>query len=343
MSSALTVVAPLSVRAWYAGFCGAMDDVVFVGEGAEVSDGLTAITDELAARADGRPVRLFSGHDSLVRDWVLAQELRARGLTVASQSGMASSAALDKVLQKQLLAAAGLPTPDWGLGDTAPPAGARALWKGRASTQSRDISWRTESEPAPPDQYWERWIEGVEYSVVLHREHGHTFRFPAVWKGAVREDLSPPWQRLRLVPSGADPTLLAELDRISIRIAELVDLWGFGEVEFIVGNDGRPLVTDINPRICGTMRIVAMATGLAIFDPSALTGEGVPPAAFYAAEMPYSGPPVASPSLVATSRLTCAADSPAAALAVLAERGDSTPASAGTEPTEALPWPWRAH
>lgn len=341
MSPVLTVIAPESVRAWYSGFCGGMDDVVFIGEDPAFEE-ITSLANALFARAAGRPLRLLSGHDSLIRDWVLAQELRSRGLTVAAQSGMASAAALDKVLQKQLLAAAGLPVPDWGLADASPPPGTRVLWKGRSSTQSRDISWHTDGEPGPPGSYWELWIEGVEYSVVVHRDHGSTVRFPPVWKGVVREDLSPPWRRLRLVPCGADATLLAELDRVSTRIAELVDMWGFGEIEFIVGEDGQPLVTDINPRICGTMRIVAMATGLSIFDPAALTADAQPRARRYAAEVPYDGPPVATSTTVATSRLTCAADTPMAALALAADGGVGL-AEGGLSPADALPSPWHAH
>lgn len=340
MSPTLTVVAPLSVMAWYDRFCGTMDDVVFIGEDAATSEDVIALASALTVRAAGRPLRLMSGHDSLLRDWVLAQELRARGLTVVAQSGVASAAALDKVLQKQLLVAAGIAVPDWGLGDTAPPPGTRALWKGRTSTQSRDITWHAYGEPGPPDTYWERWVEGVEYSVVVHRDCAGTVRFPPVWKGEVREDLSPPWRRLRLVPSGAEPTLLAELDRVSTRIAELLDWSGFGEIEFILSEDGYPLVTDINPRICGTMRIVAMATKLAIFDPSALARSEQPKACHYAAEMPYNGPAIATDTLIATSRLTSIGDTPTAALEALSV---NNVVDLDLSTSETLPGPWNAY
>lgn len=328
----LTVVSPLSLESWYRQFCGAMTNVVFVGE--EGGDPVR-LADQVCALAGSGHVRILSGHDSLVRDWVLAHELSSRGLAVFSQSGMASSAALDKVLQKQLLMFAGVQVPSWGPPDSRLPVGDRTLWKGRTSTQSRVIAWADPLQHAPVDSYWETYIGGVEYSVVVHREHGRIVRFPAVWKGAVRGDLSPPWRRLRLVPSGASAALLAEMDAIAVQIAELLDVWGFAEVEFIVTYDGTPLVTDINPRVCGTMRIVAMATNMPIFDPAALAPLTEPSAPRYAAEIPYSGPPFATPTVVATSRLTCSGSSPGEVFGTLAQWG--------FEPgPESLPRVWRA-
>ena len=79
-------------------------------------------------------------------------------------------------------------------------------------------------------------------------------------------------------------------------------MWGFLEVEFIIPLAGEPLVIDINPRLCGTMRLVAMATGERIFDWAVFPGneDRVLPVRHYAAEIPFDGVPFISGDVIAT-------------------------------------------
>ena len=302
-STPLTVVTPASVEAWYHMFARNDDTVIFVGES---NDDTEELVDLIAHAAAGRPIRILSGHDSLLRDFVIASKLRAGGHVVSSQSGLACAAGVDKLLQKRLLGAAGIAVPRWGVSDNPSDNGALLL-KRREATQSRGLGWYGATPRGNAHSYWEQFVAGTEYSVVLHRESGATSMFPVVWKGEARTDLLPPWRRLRTVPSGLDDEAATRLQRIAHSIADLVEAWGFIEVEFIVPAGGAPVVTDVNPRVCGTMRLVAMATEVPIFDWQYFSSPGdrrVDPAK-YAAEVPYDGGPIASPNLVATSRLTC--------------------------------------
>jgi hypothetical protein len=307
----LTVVAPISVENWYAAFARDGSPVIFVGE--EDHD-REAVLRRVAEEARGRPVRILSGHDSLIRDFVIGRRLRAAGLDVMTQSGFASAAGIDKLLQKRVLATAGIPVPRWGgPGDRMPP-GARILRKQRDSTQSRGLGWAEEMAKTADHAYWEEFVPGVEYSVVLYRDSRTKTVFPVVWKGEDRLDLLPPWRRLRAVPSGLDAKTTKSLTDTTITIAELFDVLGFMEVEFIVPRTGEPLVIEINPRVCGTMRLVAMATGERIFDWAEFPGDEdrVLPARRYAAEIPFDGAPFMSDDVIATSRLTCSGhDAPA--------------------------------
>lgn len=304
----LTVVAPDSVKSWFTLFANSSDSVLFVGED---RDDPVVLADMIEARAAGASVRIHSGHDSLLRDWSVARELAARSVVVQSQSGMSVAAGSDKVLQKQLLDLAKVPVPTWGDSGTAIPVGIRALIKGRSSTQSRGLSWARPGDSPPAGSYWEEFVPGVEYSIVLHcSPHGRT-AFPPVWKGSAREDLLPPWRRLRLVPSGLPPMVAKSLQDTAIAVAQLIDAWGFVEVEFIVPVEGSPMVIDVNPRICGTMRIAAMATQVPLFDlgDRAVFGDHFIGTVRFAAEIPYHGAPFSGDDVVATSRLTCANNS----------------------------------
>lgn len=303
----LTVVAPSSVEAWYPRFANG-SNAIFIGENSDVpADRLAA---SIADASLGRPIRILSGHDSLIRDYVVANQLRAAGHQVACQSGLACAAGIDKILQKRLLVADGIHVPRWGM-EHDPPSGA-VLRKRRESTQSRGLCWLEDGSPGDTQVYWEEFVTGVEYSVVLHRQPNATTFFPVVWKGAARTDLRPPWRRLRTVPSGLSPQNSRTLQDIARRIAVLLDSWGFLEVEFIAAARTTPLVIDVNPRLSGTTRLVAMATRAPIFDWQFFdsAGDRYLETVRYAAEIPYAGPTIMERDVVATSRFTCSADDP---------------------------------
>ncbi|WP_433598138.1 ATP-grasp domain-containing protein [Nocardia sp. CA-135953] len=316
----LTVVAPLSVGSWFTHFSKDLDAPLVVGE--ESDDPIT-LADRIEDYACGRSVRFHSGHDSLLRDWVASRELRRRAIEVESQSGMAVAAGIDKLLQKRLLALADIPTPAWGDVDAPGPANTCTLRKGRNSTQSRGLAWAAHQSVGATESYWETYVAGIEYSVVLYCGGIGLTVFPPVWKGRVRDDLLPPWRRLRLVPSGLTSGTELALQRTAAAVAQLIDAWGFVEVEFILTDDGVAVVIDVNPRICGTMRIVAMATETPIFDLSDVNRSGtrIESARRFAAEVPYSGVPFAAGGVIATSRLTCSASSPEAVRSTLATHG----------------------
>src|ERR1022692_991951 len=333
----LTVVAPRSLTTWYTAFAGDSSPAIFVGESELDRE---AILHRLAAESGGRSIRILSGHDSLIRDFAIGHMLRAKGIGVSAQSGFASALGLDKLLQKRILQAVKVPVPRWGgPGDPIAP-GACILHKQRDSTQSRGLGWLAGNAKTAEDAYWEEFVPGVEYSVVLYRSPRGTVTFPIVWTGENRRDLLPPWRRLRTVPSGLDAATARYLAETSLTIAEIADVWGFMEVEFIVPPTSGPVVIDINPRVCGTMRLVAMATGERIFDWSSFPGDGdrVVPVLRYAAEVPFDGTPFTSDDVIATSRLTCSGDDARAVRQLLARWTDAVPLAKDN----AWPAGWRA-
>jgi len=304
----LTVVSPESLRSWYRAFAGPEHSVIYLGEDPE----RPAIdAEQLTIEAGNAVVEFLSSHETLRRDYRLAEQLRAAGVDARCQSSLAIAAATDKVMVKRLMEDSGVPTPPWGCGAAPRPNGSPSLLKRRSGTQSQGLAWAGAADDPGGDCYWETYVDGVEFSVVLHREDGRTIVFPPVWKGSTRPDLSPPWRRLRVCPLPAGQRDLAgELTGLGSRVAELLDVWGFAEVEFIVSG-GSPAVIEVNPRVSGTLRLVAMATGVRVFDHDELAALSTRPrAAGFAAELPYSGEPLVAKNVVATSRITCAAATP---------------------------------
>ena len=146
----------------------------------------------------------------------------------------------------------------------------------------------------------------------------------------------PPWRRLRLCPCpGLTADVARALRRTTLRIADAAGCTGFVEVEYLATDSGELLVLEINPRVSGTMRISAMAAGVPLFGLHRLTAlRGDLPAIRHAAEVPYDGEPYCDPAagVVATSRLTVAADDAASLDARLTELAGPV------EPAGRAPW-----
>lgn len=309
------LVMPDSVGTWFHHFTRLKpaDRVIALGESAP----LTA-SDLAAEPRSGHPGNLLvfhSSHDTLLRDRALADELTALGVRTLCQSAAASVLALDKVLMKEFFDEHGVPTLPWIQTGGRPGWTGPAVVKSRTGTQSAGMTLRHDCGPGGPgpDEYWEQYADGIEYSVVVYRDAAGWATLPPVWKGATSSELVPPWRRLLMSPYFApDDALEGRLRDLAVRIAELVDCRGHMEVEYLVEHDGRIRVLEINPRVAGTMRIAAMAADVPIFSLCDLAAtRGHLPAVRHAAEQPYQGTPFADPELgvFATSRLTVSAES----------------------------------
>jgi hypothetical protein len=315
--STLYLVSPTSLGSWFDYFTDLRpaDTVLHIGEGAEPDTARILAEVDLH---DDPDVVIYSSHDTLGRDRWLADTLRLLNHRVFSQSHACSVLGSDKLLMKTFLDRNGFRTPEWiAAGNWPDTSDAYLVAKARNGTQSVGTRLVTPADgPVPAGEFAERYHEGTEFSVIVYRDEDRITTFPPVWKGRTSLNLVPPWRRLRLCPyPELTGPLAAELRETSVAIAQASDNQGYLEVEYLVNGDGVQ-VLELNPRVSGTMRLTAMATGVDIFSlhhrPD-LTGEL--PAIRWAAEVPYSGAHIALPEqgVFATSRLTVAADSPTAA------------------------------
>jgi predicted ATP-grasp superfamily ATP-dependent carboligase len=321
MSGVLHLVCPRSLETWFEHFVTVSpgDHVEWLGEDGDLSTHQRRRVESLAR--DASTTVLHSSHYSLVRDADLGADLAAAGHDVVCQSRCGARHGVDKLLMKSTLDEQHIPQMAWReAGDAITPAAFAAAHEGpvvvkqRHGTEGKML--RLAPEPAvdlDPADFEEPFVSGVEYSVVLFRSPTRVVTFPSVWKGPTRRDLLPPYRRLRLCPA---PRLSADMDRqlreLSVRTAAAVDSVGLTEVELLVGDDGMPLVIEINPRIAGTMRMAALAAATRIFDvPVQDAGSVHLEPTRCALELPSLGPPWNEPDAetFCTSRLTVGAES----------------------------------
>jgi predicted ATP-grasp superfamily ATP-dependent carboligase len=309
-------IAPESLAIWFSAFAelSANDRTFHIGEKSAGSD---VIKMGIGFRGSNiQKVVILSSHESLLRDLDLAELLRKRGTEVDSQTPEATMVGLDKVKFKEVLDALGVATPAWGHLSSLSSTGSGILLKMRNGTQSRGIRWFDGVKPKYEHEwYWEEFVSGCEYSVVAYAGSSSVSFLPLVSKGETQFDLMPPWRRLRICP---DPELSNELEDKLIeatrRVIEFFDIWGFVELEFVVDCKGRAFLLEINPRVCGTLRIAAMACNIKVFNFFNADDSRLPcrfPARRQALEAPYDGVPFVSEDLrvIASSRITIAAES----------------------------------
>jgi carbamoylphosphate synthase large subunit len=313
----LYLVAPDSLRTWFAHFAMPSEDDEFVYTG----DSPRLEFDAIMGRLGGarRAAVLLSSHETLLRDADLGRRLRRHGVAAFAQSPRCARIGADKFVMKHFFEEHGFPSPTWAAPATLERlgrSGRPVVVKRRYGTQSEGTRLSYVNECAlAPDELCEFYLAGTEYSVLLYRdEHGDAV-FPPVWKGVTSTALVPPWRRLRLCPdSGLDQVLDRELREMTREIARKSDCQGFMEAEYVVTEAKDISILEINPRVSGTMRIAAMATGAAIFAMHKLPDlRGDLPARRWSAELPYAGEPFSDPAgeAFATSRLTIAAPSAA--------------------------------
>jgi hypothetical protein len=315
----LYLVAPESLAAWFPSF---VDDVpgdliLFTGEdGAAPAERILRLLGEGPART----TVLLPSHETLERDSALARRLRGHGHDVLGPSRRSVRLGTDKVLMKQFFDRRGFASPPWAAAGherrLASP-DALVVVKQRRGTQSVGTRLaRLGDCTLRADELCELYLDGVEYSVVVYRDDRREVVFPPIWKGRTSTALVPPWRRLRLCP---DPLLSPAREgalRTGARtIAAAAGVCGLVEVEYLVTPEGELQVLEINPRVAGTVRLAAMATGVAIFSLHRLDLAGDLDASSYAAEVPYTGAPFADEreQVFATSRLTVAGETLAAA------------------------------
>jgi ATP-grasp domain len=315
------LISPDSLSGWFDHFADLdRDDLILhLGEG-ETLDA-RQVSRAIGSGRAAWPVVIYSSHSSLARDQLMADGLRLLGYAVQSQSASGVALASDKLLMKEFLDRNGFATARWagpgelgtkGLGKSG---NGHLVVKDRHGTQSIGTRLAREGQCfLAPDEFCERYHPGTEYSVVVYRDQHRLACFPAVWKGHTSLNLIPPWRRLRLCPyPQSPPGLDDELREMSVAIACAADLCGYTEIEFLVTENGEILVLELNPRVCGTLRLVAMATGVPVFAIHHLPDlDGTISPRQFAAEIPYGGPQFCLPceQAYATSRLTVACDDP---------------------------------
>lgn len=237
--------------------------------------------ERLASRA---PRLVFNLVEALTADMRMASIVPATlerfGIGYTGASFDALAATLSKVRAKQLMRAAGLPTPDWSETGEGLAGGRRYLVKSIDEHASVGIDgasivdgFDAAAEIVARQSrfggrfFAECYVEGREFNISLVEGAGGVEVLPMpeiVFEGfAVGQprivDYDAKWNedsyeyhhtpRLFGVEQ-RQPGLAAELRAIALGTWELFGLTGYARVDFRVGADGRPVVIDVNTNPC---------------------------------------------------------------------------------------------
>ena len=212
----------------------------------------------------GRYDRVFNVlHGRGGEDGVIQGALEILGLPYTGSGVMASAIAMDKYRTKLLLQALGLPTPGFALirseadlvaaGELGYPLMVKPALEGSSIGMSRaDDAEQLHAAWVGAAQYQshvmaERWITGAEYTAaVLGREVlpliklETTHAFYDYDAKYVADDTR------YLIPCGLDAQAEAELQRLALQAFDAVGASGWGRVDILTDQDGRPWVIELN-------------------------------------------------------------------------------------------------
>jgi biotin carboxylase len=115
----------------------------------------------------------------------------------------------------------------------------------------------------PSTMLAEHFTQGIELSVDVLRWGGQCKALTVIHKGETDPDLRKhPIYRLRVAPAPIAPALSEQARAIACKAMDLLGIVGLAECEMILHPEHGPLVLEVNPRIAGTARLSAAATGL---------------------------------------------------------------------------------
>jgi len=193
-----------------------------------------------------------------VLDWL--------GIPYTGSALRASAVSMDKHLTKKLLSAEGLPTPVWDLfdlsGGTLPllpgaldlPLVIKPRYEGSSAgvsiVRSHD-QWSgamIETAKAFPEVIAEEFVPGREFSCgILGEEalpiaeiiptHDEFYNFNAKYR---------PGGSRHLIPAPIDDDLTARLQMLALSVHRMIGLRDYSRTDFIVTDEGRPFVLEIN-------------------------------------------------------------------------------------------------
>jgi biotin carboxylase len=260
--------------AWHADECAGMAiEVHRLDPGASA----TQLIDAASALQPDAVVSLALLDPQCVRDALVGDYFRQAGLPVLANSPATVALANDKFRTKRLLFEHGIGvTLGEPVGDLA-QARAAAERLGYPLILKRNDGYSgigmrlCESDEqlqryyrrAPGPMLMEQFTAGIELSVDVLRWGGVTQAVAVIHKECTSEDLRRhPIYRVRIAPAPLTAAQLRQVKAVAEQAMDLLGTVGLAECEMILHPSRGALVLEINPRIAGTARLSAAASGI---------------------------------------------------------------------------------
>lgn len=282
----LAVFREASVLSWAAAFIAdAGKNVDIAVYGYQQSDHHTFALDEqpeaVAAWIRGQGyshVVLFSNQAGVSGDSRIAEILRASGMAVAAQSTSAAHIGSNKILQKQLLAEQGIPTPAFGVASDVVAAvriaqkiGYPVVIKAPDLSDGRrmgvaNFDEGVESyfyEQSPQDAVLiEKFVAGEEVSTIVYSNFGAPIVFPVVYKSTTDYLLQGTSVRGRtyVMPHPRAKKGERRIQDLALKVSELMGNEFLVGLDIVLDEQGNPYILECNARLVETLRMSMVAS-----------------------------------------------------------------------------------
>ncbi len=218
-----------------------------------------------------------SGYDDLViLDSNIKDYCDEKGIPFIGQSNENAVICYDKFVTKAILKYSNIPVVDCmlcrddkQLGEAINKLGTTIIckkpngWSG-IGQMVLDVS-KNDKDKTPKISYpliAEKFLHAREISVSIYSQNGEHYCFPPVYKGYTSQTDNHALNKLRVCPYPWGSDFEQNLYSIAISAAKAVKSTGWSEIEMFWFEDNTIQISEINARLCGVTRMIAMSTNL---------------------------------------------------------------------------------
>lgn len=235
----------------------------------------------LIANEKPTAVVLLSHQNTLIRDNVISNLLKRNyDLDVLAQSSKAVRVGTDKVCMKEFFEADKIAAPQYTIANSYLKAYRASQKLGypvvfeqpdkhegggiKIITCKSDIKNFFKNQKLDEQLIIEKFIQGIEFSIIVYGDKGKYRALPPVYKGETSLAGIHPCKRFRMAPAPKKYKNIGKAKEMAIEVAKKLKIRGILELE-IIDTLEELYAIEANVRLAATMRMACLASGINIF------------------------------------------------------------------------------